>query len=197
MKISLLKAHLFLFFTIYIFLNTGYSQQTKFVREKIEINLDSARFHINGDYFFKNTSTTPIKRNLFYPFPIDSCLTYPDPINIFSVQKHENISFLRVKKGIFFSIEIPPQKTVLYKVFYSQSTVNNKAEYILTTTKKWGKALEKADFIIKIPSELELKFLSYDYDEIEKIDEYLIYKIHKENFMPQKNLIVEWGRREK
>lgn len=195
MKLVFLKA--FLFLLLFIFSKSGYSQLPQFVGEKIEITLDSARFHINGDYFFKNTSSTPIKRNLFYPFPIDSGFSFPDSISVFSNQKNENISFIQVKNGISFPLEIPPKETVLFNVFYSQSTVNNKAEYILTTTKKWGKALEKAEFIIKIPSELELKFFSYEYDEFEKTDEYLIYKINKENFMPNKNLIMEWARRSK
>lgn len=173
---------------------TGYSQTPLFASEKIEIAVNDGYYEICGDYFFRNLHSTPIKKNLFYPFAIDSNLNYPDSILVIN-QKNEKISFARIKNGIYFPIEIPPKKTISYGVIYTQNTTNNKAEYILTTTQKWGRALDKANFIIKIPIEFELKSLSYHFDSKEKVNDFIVYKFHKENFMPKKNLVVEWARR--
>ncbi|MFC2088061.1 hypothetical protein ACFLSX_00535 [Calditrichota bacterium] len=120
---------------------------------------------------------------------------YPDSIKVVDILNNKEISFIDSKKGIYFPIEIAPRKTELYKVFYSQKTAKNAFEYILTTTQRWGKSLEKAEFIIKLPSKFDLKFLSYEYNEKKEVNNYVVYKILKENFMPQKNLIIEWARR--
>ena len=65
-------------------------------------------------------------------------------------------------------------------------------KYILTTTKKWGKPLETAEFIIKLPASYKLKHISFDYDRHTKSDEYNIYRIIKNNFMPDQNLVIIW-----
>lgn len=186
------KLILVIFISIFIYTIAGYCQLPQFVKEKIEITVENNSCLIEGDYYFRNKHSIPIKRSLFYPFPIDSTMLYPDSINVFDVQNNKNISFFRAKTGIYFSIVIPPGKTVLYKVSYRQKTTNNKIEYILTSTQKWGEALKKADFIIKLCSNFELKYCSYKYDDKQKIKNHIIYKIHKENFMPKKNLIIEW-----
>lgn len=194
---SVIKSFIFLQIGIFIYTSAVFGQFPQFVREKIEITIRDNLCLVEGDYYFLNDHPTPIKRNLFYPFPIDYAMLYPDSIKVTDVQKNRNISFNKAKTGIYFPIEIPPRKTVRYKVFYSQKVTSDKVEYILTTTQKWGKALETADFIINLPIKFELKYLSYKYDKVEEVNNYFVYKIHTENFMPQKNLIVEWARRKK
>ncbi len=185
----------FCLFIIFIFIQSGYSQLPRFLNEKIEITIGDQSCKIKGLYYFRNIKTSILKRTLYYPFVIDSCLVYPDTIKVLNHQNNENTSFVNTKSGIHFPIEIPPGKTVLYEVYYTQKILANKMEYILTTTQKWGKPLEKAEFIVNLPSKFELKFLSYEYDEKKEINNYYIYEIYKNNFMPKKNLIVEWARR--
>ena len=192
---SVIKFFILLQIGSFIYTSALFGQIPQFVSEKIEITISDNLCLIEGDYFFLSDYSVPIKKNLFYPFPVDSLLLYPDLIKVKDVQKNKNISFTKTKTGIYFPIEIPQRKTVIYKVFYSQKIKGNRAEYILTTTQKWGRALEKADFIIKLPKEFELKYLSYEYDKMETVNNYIIYKIHKENFMPEKNLIVDWVKR--
>ena len=151
MKISIIKFLVFLPITVFIYSDIGFCQLPQFVREKIEITVKGDFCRIEGDYYFQNNQSSPLKRTLFYPFPIDSTMKYPDSIKVIDVQKSNNISFIHSKTSIYFPIEIPARKTVLYKVIYWQKTTNNKIEYILTTTQKWGRALKKADFIIKLP----------------------------------------------
>lgn len=180
---------------IVVFNQTARSQIPQFVKEKIELTIYEDVCRIEGHYIFRNNETTHIKRSLFYPFPIDSTLFYPDSIKIINVKENENISFIQSKSGIYFPIEILAKKAVFYKVIYSQKVKNNQIEYILTSTQKWGKPLEQAQFIIKLPLKLDLKYLSYKYDEKIEENNFIIFKIHKKNFMPEKNLIVKWAER--
>ena len=194
MRISFIKVNLNFIIFLTLLFSCGYSQLPEFVSEKIEVDINDGFYLITGEYFFHNPYSAPIKRSLFYPFKLDSNLIYPDSIKVLD-QENTNIKFIKSKTGIYFSLEIPSYKTVKYEVFYSQSTNSNKAEYILTTTQKWGKALKKADFVIILPFEFKLQFLSYEFDTVEKTGGKIIYKIHKENFMPVKNLVVEWARK--
>ena len=70
-------------------------------------------------------------------------------------------------------------------------------EYILTTTKKWGRPLEFIEFIIKIPESYQLINLSFPYLYRKNENQNNFYYIKKENFMPEQNLMVEWGRSRK
>lgn len=194
---SVIKSLLILNIVVFICTYTALCQLPQFVQEKIEITIEDDYCRIEGDYYFRNNFSSTIKRQLFYPFPIDSTMFYPDSVKVTDLQKSKNITFITAKTGIYFPIEISPQKILSYKVIYWQKITNNKIEYILTTTHKWGRALEKAEFVIKLPEKYELKFLSYKYNEIEEINNSLIYKIHKENFLPKRNLIVQWTRRKK
>jgi len=177
--------------------NTVFCQLPQFAGEKIEITIHDNYCSVKGTYTFRNNHSESIKRMLFYPFPIDSTLLFPDSIKISNVKKNKNISFVDAKTGIYFPIDVPAGKTVVYQVFYTQQTCTNKFEYILTSTQSWNRPLDFAEFIIKIPVELELKLLSYKSDSMEKVNHFNVYKFHKEKFMPTKNLLVEWARRRK
>ena len=96
----------------------------------------------------------------------------------------------KVLSGIINGMDLDqwnPETDTAISEPYSVKTLANKMEYILTTIQKWGKPLEKAGFIVKLPSKFELKFLSYEYDEKKEINNYYIYKIYKEKFMPKEN----------
>ncbi len=169
-----------------------FSQSIDFFQEEIDINVNDNNCTVTGKYYFKNLSSKGIKKSLYYPFFIDTNSLYPDSITVIDFAKNENIDFRKSKKGVFFSVFVEPKSVSIIEVFYKQKTLSNKMEYILTTTKVWGKPLEFAKFKIKIPKKYKLKHISYKYDKNLEQKEHNIYKITKKDFLPEKNLIIKW-----
>ncbi|GAB6282374.1 MAG: hypothetical protein STSR0008_11190 [Ignavibacterium sp.] len=197
---GILTTFLFLFCLLNL-----YPQTVFFFKEKIEVIIEDEDFIVIGDYFFLNKSNQEIKLNLFYPFKINENLSYPDSINVTN-KINSHIDFIQEREGILIPLNITPNDTTFFNVYYKQRSSINKAEYILTTTKHWKQPLQSAEYIIKIPEQFILKDISlkpyiekteYTYDGNNSSVKllYQTYLINKKNFMPDTNLIVEWVRR--
>lgn len=182
------------FFLFCSFLWQGtYAQSLQFFGEKIEVTIHEKYAEVNGNYHLRNNSLQPIRRTLFYPFTINQNLPYPDSISV--TLNKASIPFQRKNDGIIFSMEIAPDSIEVYEVYYSQKTPANEMEYILTSTQRWQKPLRFAEYIIKLPQQLLLKYLSLNPSEMAVDGEYEIYRVFRNDYMPKTNLIVEWTRR--
>lgn len=171
-----------------------FSQPIDFFQEEIDINVNDNNCAVTGKYYFKNVSSKGIKKSLYYPFFIDTNSLYPDSIVVTDFVRNKNIKFKKLEKGVSFSIYIESKSISIIEVFYKQKTLSNKMEYILTTTKFWGKPLELAKFNIKLPKKYKLEYISYKQDENLEQKEHNIYKITKKDFLPEENLIIKWNK---
>jgi hypothetical protein len=129
---------------------------------------------------------------VYYPFVVDHRLEYPDSIKVSISTNDQLLAYRSESDGIFLSIPFLPEQLITLKVFYSQKTLANQFEYVLTSTKEWGRPLQFASYIIQIPKTKELTHLSLDYQEIQNHDSYQIYSISRTDFMPQENLKIIW-----
>lgn len=77
-------------------------------------------------------------------------------------------------------------------VFYSQKALANQCEYILTSTREWNRPLQFARYIIKIPEDMHLVYISMDYQEEKIQNNQHIYSISRVDFMPKENLKIVW-----
>lgn len=186
--------------SFFLFLSL-HAQPLQFAREQIEVEVRGGECILNGTYYFRNNGHSPLRAALYYPFVITPELPFPDSIQITDRRSGQAVQFSSAANGIYFPVSIPPQDTAIYRVCYRQKTPSGKMEYILTSTQKWKRPLEAADFIIRIPPEYQLISLSHAFDRVvpdstgEKDGQRMTYLIHKENFMPQTNLIIQWERR--
>lgn len=176
----------FIITTIFITLCIDLSaQKLDFYKEIITIEVFEDYCTVDGEYFFHNDKN--IGTMILYPFMINDSLSYPDSISILS-KNLEKIDFKKNNKNIVF----PFRKIDYFKAFYRQKTTCNYFEYILTTTQNWGKALQEADFIIKVHNDLELTNLSLPYNKISHSKDFTLYFISRKNYLPRKNIIIEW-----
>ncbi len=170
----------------------GFSNIPIFVKEVIEIDILGDQCIINGSYYFKNISKEPIlNRVLFYPFPVDSNISYPDSIVVFNPH-NKQVPYSKTNNGIFFKINITSMSTECYTVKFYQKTTIEKYVYILSTTQFWKRPLSSADFIITLPNNLSMEYISLHYNRIEESKNNKKYFIHRKNFYPTENLIMEW-----
>jgi hypothetical protein len=170
------------------------SAQIGFVHEHITVTIAGGSCSVDADYYFKNSAPRPSGCSIFYPLIHRSDLPYPDSILVLADSAETPIGFERTTEGIVFFLDLTPEETKRIHVRYRQRTPVRKFEYILTSTKAWGKPLQLAEFQIVVPDSLKLISCSPGFDRKETIKNTAYYHIKRSNFMPDSNLIVKWKR---
>jgi hypothetical protein len=188
----MISKKLFLIIPVLLFSFISKSQELEFYGENITFELSDSIFKVTGIYYLCNTGDKKVKQILYYPFPIDS--QYYGHVNFIRISNKDSlINILRRDKGgMYFGLGIEPYKATECIISYQQKLLNNRVEYILKTTKKWKRPFEIAYYKLIIPDNLKITNISYKPDSILTINNDLIYLWHKKNFMPDRNMIIEF-----
>ena len=191
MKLSLILPILFTI-TFACSLTSG---QIGFHREQLTVSVSGESCSLDADYYFKNSAFRPAGCSIFYPLINRKGLPLPDSILVLADSKGTPIGFEKTSEGILFYLDLKSEEARKIRGRYRQRTPLHKFEYILTSTKAWGKPLEFAEFCIVVPDSFQLTSCSPSYDTNEKIEHAMVYHITRQHFMPTSNLIVQWKRR--
>ena len=119
-----------------------YAQNLEFYREDITFGIKDKYFYVKGDYYFCNVGNDSVNSLLFYPFAIDSNYGNVDSINIIMISDSSNAIQNISESGALFALKIKPYGSNKINISYRQKLLGKKAEYILLTTKEWGKPFE-------------------------------------------------------
>jgi len=175
-----------LFFTINI-----YCYSLEFIREDLFFTIQDSFFCVDGIYYICSVTDKPVNNILYYPFPTDSLYGVVDSVLIYNLTDSIPAEIIRRKEnGVSFKVSLEPFRVGKYKIFYRQKLYGNKAEYILTTTKYWGKPLQVANFQLEIPENIKIDSLSYRPDSCYVYKGKRRYIWHRADFMPEKNFII-------
>ncbi|MCD6112970.1 MAG: DUF4424 family protein [Bacteroidales bacterium] len=181
-------------FTIVIFFlfltHFSYSQNIEFYKEDLSFEIKNNYFYVDGIYHFCNVSDKPLKNILLYPFPQDSAYGHIDSVQIEEIGNKKNVLIRYNNKNALFKVNLESYGIKKYKIAYRQKLLEQKAEYILTTTQQWNKPFENASYKLIVPKSLEIDSISYKEDSIKIIQDKIYYFWKKKNFMPYKNFIV-------
>jgi len=187
-KISLIA---FLFVLVYPF-TTICSQDLDFYREDINFELSKDYFKVDGYYYFRNLKFDPITSNLFYPFPNDSIYGIIDSVFAFDIiQNRDNLKQV-TQKAAGIELFIQAFDTTVINIGYRQELKSNKAEYILTTTKGWGKAFEEVHYKLVLDTSILITSFSLEPETSYFSDKGNIFLWNKENFLPAIDFIVNF-----
>jgi len=170
--------------------------QIEFFKEDLQFELNKNFFTVAGDYYFRNAGDHDIKATLFYPIPRDSFLGAYDSTKVtYSSQQTDSPITVIKENGFFFNVEIGANSTAKYTIRYRQKLLGNRAKYIFTTTKSWGKPLEKADFQLKFPKTLKIDFLSILPDSLQEYEDTYTLFWTRENFMPKEDFVIHYHKK--
>jgi hypothetical protein len=159
----------------------------------MEFTLRSDTFYVNGLYYYRNTDAVAIKRVLFYPFPENPSMDEAGNLKArnLTIDKEKDITLRSNRNGAMIGLEVAPKDTAILQVQYSQKVNGNQAEYIITTTKSWGRPLDVANYILRVPEgQYIIDSLSYKPDTCFHPRGEYVYVFSKKNFMPEKNIII-------
>jgi len=170
------------------------AQPLDFFQEKIEVAVQGDFCLLNGIYYFKNGGSVPFEQSIYYPFIVNDSLPFPDSIAVQEMGANRSVEYASTEKGVTFVIHIPPRAVGIYQVSYRQRTRFNYMEYVLTSTADWNKALDVAEYRVRIPQGYQMTQLSLPGAKREKLSGESIYYLRKEHYMPLANLIVRWQR---
>ena len=179
MKLRPLLATAFLLFSLNCF-----SQKISFFREDLDFKLSNEVFEVDGLYYFRNNTNQEIRQMLFYPFP--DVEKYGEIKYISITIENDTTSMLATQSahGALFKVLIKSNEEVAYRIKYGQKVKGNAAKYIITTTQKWEKPFELADYSLKFPAQIVIDSISIAPDSVEKTPDFCKYYWLRYNFMP-------------
>ena len=172
------------------------AQKLEFYKEDITFEIKNNHFYVDGDYYFANQTLDSSKTMLFYPFPLDNNYGDVDSVKVKNLSDSCSVIFNYNKTGAFININIAPYSAIKYKISYRQKLLQNKAEYILLTTKNWGKPFVQANYKLLLNNDIKVDSISYKADSESFVNGKLEYVWEKNEFMPDRNFIVYFRRKE-
>jgi hypothetical protein len=123
----------------------GPASPVHFAREEIAMDIRPGTLEVRGMYHFECSAKEPLVASVFYPFPLDSTHPYPDSIEI---RQH---GFQKQDSGVSFRMRFRLGTEDSFFAYYRQPFKSNSATYIVTTTRKWKRPIDLAQFRVTKP----------------------------------------------
>ena len=177
--------------TIILFVCSALWAQIDFFKEDLQFELNENFFKVAGNYYFRNVGDHDIKVTLFYPIPRDSMLGAYDSASVTAPSQQTASPITVIKEnGFFFNVEVGVDTIACYHVAYRQKLLGERAKYIFTSTKSWGKPLEKVDFQLRFPKTIKIDSLSMLPDSLQECNDTYTLFWERKNFMPEEDFVV-------
>jgi hypothetical protein len=157
-----------------------------FAREEIAMDVRPGTLEVRGMYHFTCSAKQPLVASLFYPFPLDSTHLYPDSIEI---RQH---GFQKQDSGFSFRMQFRPGNEDSFFAYYRQPLKTNSATYIVTTTRKWKRPIDVAQFRITVPADFKDVNLTFKPDSVVRSDSFVSYFFARRRFYPDTDVTVTW-----
>lgn len=166
---------------------TGILPTVNFISEKIHVDIYPSEIEVQGHYFYKNPFPFPVMQGFSIPFPVDE--THPEPFEVHAerLTPQEEARALRRNFGnTHFEVYFWPHEEIEIKVTYRQEVKETNGEYILLTTKPWGRPLDSGLYTISTHGTTILSS-NYTFNL-----ENGVLGFQRMKFMPEKNWQFSW-----
>lgn len=157
-----------------------------FAREEVYCRVRPGCVEVTGKYHFLYTGAAGKTAGIFYPFPRDTLYAQPDSV---ALPGHD---YAPTDSGLFFRMRFEPKSEDSFTVYYRQPLNGRTARYIVTTTRAWHRAIDRAEFVITVPASFQGISLSYQPDEVEETDSIITYRFVRRKFYPDKDVVISW-----
>ncbi len=166
-----------------------FSQNLEFYKEDLSFEVKNHTFYVKGIYYFANISDKPLSSAILYPFPIDKTeYGAVDSVSVIDVNTNKAVKCKIDSIGAYFYIYLDPYMSTKFQISYQQKILKNKCEYILLTTKTWGKPFEQANYQLTLTDASIASFsIPPDSSSISKNTSRYFWDKH--NYMPNANMV--------
>lgn len=182
---------IFLIFLFFIFPAFIQAQEIHFVKEELTFDTDSEYFGVAGYYYFSNTGSITATQQIFYPVYKDSLYKSFESLRIFNCNSGEELKGVIISdNGAMFKISVNQGDSLCLHISYRQKIKGNKVCYILQSTQKWKKPLEKAVYTYISDEAISESCFSYKPHKHSVIDGKNIYSWYFTSFMPDRDFDI-------
>jgi len=197
-KHFLREADLLLAFVLIILafhLGSNAFSPVRFDREKIEVWVAGGQIQVRGLYHYRNRFPLPLSFSLGLPFPVDD--GHKTPL-IFSISEvladgstSKEIAPRNYHGDVVFRLWFAPRQEKWIRVDYVQGALQPNGRYILLTTSKWNRPLERGKYILYLSNGSELAASNYPL-QLEARDQQHQYSFVRSNFYPGEDWNFSW-----
>ena len=167
----------------------------RFDREKIEIWAFDGQIQVTGLYHYVNRSLFPSSFSFGVPFPVDPEHAWPAAVQISEVDSSgaflREVESRRLHGETVFRLWFWPSRERWIRLDYTQGTSVPHARYILLTTRKWGRPLERGEYILHLGETLQLDSSNYPLTSISAHSPES-YFFSRADFLPSNDWEFRW-----
>ncbi len=167
------------------------AQIADFSSEKLTFTIHPQFVEMSGSYFFTNRAGQVVSLPIVYPFCVNAQQAFPDSIKI-TTADGRLLNFQRRGDYVSFAVPLAEKGRTEVVIYFRQPVNRPQFEYILTSTRSWRKPLDSADFSVIVPQSCSLTDLSLPFVQIDTTVDFCTYRLHFEEFYPDKNLKFSW-----
>lgn len=162
----------------------------RFTRERIEIRVRPEAFEVDGTYVYSNPLPIPWTRGLRVPFHVDGDQRAPATVAVTEVRADGGVD----RRGIpvrwlggepRFTVGVPASGSTTVRVRFVQTAPYGTGTYLLTTTRPWGRPLDRADYLLRTDG-VRITGSNYPLDGPDGLS------FSREEFMPERDWTFTW-----
>jgi hypothetical protein len=147
------------------YLGSNVFSPVRFDREKIEVWALPGQIQVRRLYLYRNRFPLPLSFSLGLPFPVDEGHKTPSIFSISEVSADGSTAKDIVSRNyhgdVVFRLWFAPRQEKWIRVKYSQSVLQSNGRYILLTTHKWNRPLDRGEYILHLSDGSELGASNY------------------------------------
>jgi hypothetical protein len=167
-------------------------QRIDFFKEELVFTLDSTSFSVNGDYYFRNPSTSAVNYRILYPVSKTRGSSPIDTIVVYDVSKPGRPLLVEIRDSVAsFSLSFIPFEEKCVKIYYKQHHNGASARYILMTTHNWHQPLELAKYSLVTGKSITVSHFSIPPDQSVDYGETRIFYWTRKQFMPETDFVFD------
>jgi hypothetical protein len=192
-EVDLLLASVLAIFSFYF--GSNVFSPVRFDQEKIEVWAADGQIQVRGLYHYRNRFPLPVSFSLGLPFPVDDAHKTPSIFSISEVSADgltsEVIAPRSYHGDVVFRLCFAPRQEKWIRVDYVQDALQPSGRYILLTTRKWNRPLDRGEYILHLTDGSELAASNYALQAV-SASQSRQFSFTRSNFLPGEDWNFSW-----
>ncbi len=170
-----------------------------FDEEEVMLDIEGGAMTVDASFEYQNITDKRLVMDLFFPFTDDVEDTVKDISLLLqrSASPEGNpVAYTVDGRRIECAAVIEPREKMTLKIHYRELLEEKRAQYILTSFKRWQRPVGKARVIVRMPETAESPKFSFSENLVErtpvKTSREVVYRFEMRNLYPDKEFQIGW-----
>ena len=173
--------------------NAGASELSgvHFAAEEVTLDVEATATTVSAIYVLVNRSPSSTALSIRYPVAVAADLPAPSTIAVDGVSMTPELG-ADGYGAVTFPVSLPPRSLRRFRVNYTQPSLEKRAQYLVTTTRQWGRPIGRSVFVIRHPASLGEVDISLPVSDVREEEGQVIHRVSIREFWPDEELEVRW-----